>query len=128
MNDIYTVTLIYIMLELFETQWQKADTMMGMLRNMYARYRSNVLLFLLLHPTFYFTIYLAMVTHYKAEILVVLFVKTFDIATKIIMMTQIFEKKEISAALAQMLHAPLHKVMPYIGLFLYTPLIFMGLV
>jgi len=127
MNDIYTLTLIYIMLELFETQWQKADTMMGMLRRMYERYRSHMILFLLLHPTFYFTIYLAMITDYRAEILVVLLVKTFDIATKIIIMTQVFDKREVSRELSQILHAPLHGVMPYMGMLLYTPLIFMGL-
>ncbi len=128
MNDIYTLTLIYIILELFETQWQKADTLMGMLHNMYERYRRNVILFLLLHPTFYFTIYLAMITDYRAEILIVLFIKTFDIATKIILMTQLFEKHEVSARFSEMLQAPLYKAMPYMGLFLYTPLIFLGLI
>ena len=127
MNDIYTLTLIYILLELFETQWQKADTMMGMLLRMYERYRSNILLFLILHPTFYFTIYLAMATNYRAEILFVLFIKTFDIATKIILIIQIFEKKEVSMELSQMLITPLHKLMPYIGLIVYVPLVYMGL-
>ncbi len=127
MNDIYTLTLIYIILELFETQWQKADTLMGMLQNMYERYRRNVILFLLLHPTFYFTIYLAMITDYRVEVLIVLFIKTVDIATKILLMIQLFEKEEASVELSQVLQTPLHKAMPYIGLFLYTPLIFLGL-
>ncbi len=128
MNDIYTLILIYIFLELFETQWQKADTLMGMLQNMYERYRQNIILFLLLHPGFYFTIYLAIITDYRAEILLVLFIKILDIATKIILMTKLFEKREISAELLQMLHTPLNKAVPYTGLFLYTPLIFLGLV
>ncbi len=128
MNDIYILTLIYIFLELFETQWQKADTMMGMLLNMYEKYRDNILLFLVLHPTFYLTIYLAMTTNYSTEILFVLFIKTFDIATKIILINKVFEKKEISMELSQMLSAPLHKLMPYIGLIVYVPLIFMGLI
>ncbi len=127
MNDIYTLILIYILLELFETQWQKADTLMGMLLNMYQQYRRHIIWFLLLHPTFYFTIYLAIATDFKAEILLVLFIKTVDIATKILLMRQLFEKQEVSAELSQMLHAPLHKAMPYIGLFLYTPFIVMGL-
>ncbi len=128
MNDIYTLALIYIFLELFETQWQKADTMMGMLLNMYERYRNSMLLFLVLHPTFYFTIYLAMTTNYSTEILFVLFIKTFDIATKIILINQVFEKKEVSAEVSQILTAPLHKLMPYVGLIVYVPLVYMGLI
>jgi hypothetical protein len=128
MNDIYTLTLIYLLLELFETQWQKAGTLVGMLENMYAKFRGNVLLFLLLHPTFYFTIYLAMITDYSAEILLVLFIKTFDIATKIILMVQVFEKQEVSQELGQVLLAPLNKLMPYIGVGMYVPLVFMGLI
>ena len=127
MNDIYTLTLIYLILELFETQWQKADTLIGMLENMNKKFQSNILQFLVLHPTFYFTIYLAMITDYSAEILLVLFIKTFDIATKIILMVQVFQKQEVSQELSQILLAPLHKLMPYIGVGLYVPLIFIGL-
>jgi hypothetical protein len=127
MNDIYTLTLAYILLELFETRWQQSGTMMGMLVNMYEKYRQNMLYFLIFHPTYYFTIYLSMTTNYSAEILLVLFVKTFDIATKIILIRQIFEKREISRELSQVLLTPLHKLMPYIGLIVYVPLVYMGL-
>ncbi len=127
MNDLYLLTLIYIVLELFEVQWQKADTLRGMLAIMYRYYHSSVILFLLLHPTFYFTIYLAMITDYKVAILTVLLIKSIDIATKILLLRQLFEEESLSPQLLSLLDTPLHRVMPYLGIIVYTPLIVMGL-
>ena len=82
-ETLYTVVLIYIALELFEIGWQKAETLMKMMLKLYEKYQRSMLWFLLLHPTYYFAIWLAMATDYSIAALLMLFIKTVDIATKI---------------------------------------------
>lgn len=124
----YLLLLFYISLEIFELQWQKSDSMMGMLVRMHQKYRQNILLFLLHHPTFIFSIWLVMVTNFTMASVILLFVKTVDIATKIILIQQIFEKKELSKELSVMLLTPLHPAMPYLGLIAYTPMVYLSLI
>jgi len=126
MESIYTWIVVYILLELYEVQWQKADTLMGMLLRMYQRYRSNMLLFLVMHPTFYFAIWLMMVTNASFGAIALLFIKVVDIATKIVLIQQVFEKKELSQEMSMMMLAPLHPLMPYIGVFVYPPMVYMA--
>jgi len=127
MESLYTLLLVSILLELFEVQWQKADTLMGMLLRMYQRYQKNMLLFLVMHPTFYFAIWLMMVTDASYGAIALLFVKTIDIATKIMLIQQVFEKKELSQEFSIMLLAPLKPIMPYLGVFVYPPIVYMAL-
>ena len=117
----------YIVLELFEVQWQKADTIIGMLQRIYKRYSQNILLFFILHPTFIFGIWLMMVTNASAASMILLFIKAVDIATKIVLIQQVFEKKDVPPELENMLSAPLNPAMPYIGLLVYPPLVYMAL-
>jgi len=126
MESLYTVILVYILLELYEVHWQKADTLMGMLLRMYQRYQSSMLIFLIMHPTFYFAIWLIMVTDASFGAIALLFIKTIDIATKIILIQQIFEKKELSQEMSMMLLAPLHPLLPYLGVFVYPPMVYMA--
>ena len=127
METLYTVVLIYIALELFEIGWQKAETLMKMMLKLYEKYQRSMLWFLLLHPTYYFAIWLAMATDYSIAALLMLFIKTVDIATKILLIQQIFEKRELSQEMTVMLLTPLHPLLPYISLFVYTPMVVLAL-
>lgn len=49
---------LYCCLEYYEIFWQKADSMMGMLLRMHRYYGQNIFLFLIMHPTYYFLIFL----------------------------------------------------------------------
>jgi hypothetical protein len=117
----------YIVLELFEVQWQKADTIISMLQRIHKRYSQNILLFFILHPTFIFGIWLMMVTNASAASMILLFIKAVDIATKIVLIQQVFEKKDVPPELENMLSVPLNPAMPYIGLLVYPPLVYMAL-
>lgn len=129
MNDILALLLLfYIILELFEWQWQRADSMMGMLVKMYKIYNINILLFLLMHPTFIFGIWLVMRSDFSMASVVLLFVKTVDIATKILFIQQIFEKRQLSQEMSMMLLTPLHPLLPFVGLIAYTPMVYLALV
>ncbi len=126
-NDlVLNYLLLFILLELFEITWQKAQSMMGMLVRMYRYYSKSVILFLLMHPTFYFSIGFVMLTDYSASALILLFIKTVDIATKIRLIEQIFIKKELSQELSIILLSPINGFLPYIGLLVYPPLILLA--
>lgn len=127
-ENLLFLVLLYMLLELSEIQWQRADSMMGMLLRMYRYYRKSILLFFLMHPTYYFAIWLAMTTDYSIAALGLLFIKTLDIATKILLIQQVFEKRRLSQELSLMLLTPLHPLLPYLGLFIYTPLALFALI
>ena len=124
MENIYLLLIVYVALELFEIQWQKADNLIGILGNLYRYYRKNIILFFLMHPTFYFGIGLAMITDLSFSAVALVFIKTVDMATKIMLIQQIFEKKELSPEMSAMLLAPLHPLMSYLSVFVYTPLVY----
>jgi hypothetical protein len=127
MESIIALTILYLLLEGFEIGWQKAPTMLGMLVRLHRRYEKSIFYFLALHPTYYFAIWLILQTQLSAAAIILLFVKTVDIATKIVLMQQVFEKKEVSMPLHEMLMMPLEKWMPYIGLAVYPPLVLWAL-
>jgi len=127
MNSLYIIFILYILLELFEVQWQKADSMMGMLLRMNNYYQKSILWFFILHPTYYFIIWLVMATNYTAAAITMVVIKTLDLVVKILLIQQVFEKRELSPEMSMMLLAPLHPLMPYIGLLVYTPLLFLSL-
>jgi hypothetical protein len=116
---------IYILLELYEISWQKDDSMMKMLLRMDKYFKKSVLLFLIMHPTFYFAIYLSMITDLSTVSLILIFLKTADIATKILLLEQVFVKRSLSQEMALMLLTPLHPLLPYINLLIYPPLVYM---
>lgn len=126
-STLYLIVFFYIILELFELQWQKSDTMMGMLVQMHKKYDTNVVVFLLYHPTFMFAIWLIMVTGFSIASVALLLIKTIDIATKIILIQQLFEKRQLSQELSVMLLTPLHPAMPYLGLIAYSPMVYLSL-
>ena len=115
--------VLFVLLEIYEISWQKAPSIMGMLIRMNKYYSKNILLFLIMHPTFYFAIGFAMITDYSPSAMILLFIKTVDIATKIILIQQVFQKRELSHELSLILLAPINSFLPYIGLLLYPILI-----
>ena len=127
MENIYLIILLYIALELFEVQWQKADTLMGVLGNLYRYYKQNLLLFFIMHPTFYVGIAVAMISDLAFSAIALVFIKTMDIATKIILIQQVFEKQELNAEMSSVLLAPLHPFMLYFSVVVYTPLVYLAL-
>lgn len=123
-NDlILNYVLLFILLEIYEISWQKAPSIMGMLIRMQKHYSKSILLFLIMHPTFYFAIGFVMLSNYAPSAMILLFIKTFDIATKILLIEQVFIKKELSQELSLILLAPINNFLPYIGLLIYPPLI-----
>lgn len=127
-NDlILNYVLLFVLLEFFEVSWQKAPTIMGMIIKMHRYYSKSIFLFLIMHPTFYFSIGFAMLTDLNMYALILLFLKTLDISTKILLIEQIYTKRELSQELSLILLAPINNFLPYIGIFIYPLLILLAL-
>ena len=123
-NDaILNYIILFLLLEFYEVSWQKAPTLMGMLLRMHIEYQKNIVLFLIMQPTFYFAIGFVMLTDYAPTAMILLFIKTVDIATKIVLIEQVFIKKELSHEMSLILLAPINNFLPYMGMLLYPLLI-----
>lgn len=124
---ILNYVLLFVFLELYEITWQKAPSIMGMVIRMYRYYSKSIFLFLLMQPTFYFSIGFVMLSDYNVYAMILLFLKTVDVATKILLIEQVFTKRELSQDLSLILLAPINSFLPYLGLFIYPPLILLAL-
>jgi uncharacterized membrane protein len=120
--------ILYAFLELYEVWWQKANTILGMLARMYGEYQKSVFVFLLMHPTFYFAIMFVMISDYNPYALMLVSLKGGDILTKMFLLKKVFIDRNISEEFTQELLTPLAKWMPFLGLFIYLPLIYFTLV
>jgi hypothetical protein len=100
---------------------------MGMIIKMQRYYSKSIFLFLLMHPTFYFAIGFALLSEYNLYAMILLLLKTADIATKILLIEQIFTKKKLSHELSLVLLAPIDSFLPYMGLFIYPFLIYLAI-
>jgi len=119
--------LLFILLEFFEVSWQKAPTIMGMIIRMHRYYSKSIFLFLIMHPTFYFSIGFAMLTDLNIYAMMMLFLKTMDVATKILLIEQVYTKRKLSHELSLILLAPINGFLPYLGVFVYPLLILLAL-
>ncbi|MBS4068442.1 MAG: hypothetical protein KGZ62_07575 [Sulfurimonas sp.] len=96
---------------------------MGMIIRMNRYYSKSILLFLIMQPTFYFAIGFAILCDYDIFAIIFLFLKTADVATKILLIEQIFTKKSLSHELSLILLSPIDSFLPYMGLIIYPILI-----
>ena len=125
-STILTYVALYILLELYEVQWQKAQTIMGMLARMYQWYHKSAFLFLLMHPTLYFAIYFVMLTHFNGYAVALLSFKAADILTKMFLIKKVFIEQSLDKEMQEALFTPIGSILPYVGIVLYPFFIFMA--
>jgi hypothetical protein len=126
-ESILNYVVLFVLLEAYEVYWQKAPTIMGMLIRMHKYYSRSIFLFFVMQPTFYFSIGFAMLTDYHWASILMLLIKTSDIATKILLLEQVFVKRELSHELSLILLAPINSFLPYLGILTYPIFIILSL-
>jgi len=83
--------VIMMICELFEAWWQRADTIEGLLANGYRFYRQSIFVFFLMHPSFYFVLFVILATGiFNGWMMTVLVLKVTDLFLKITMMQKLF--------------------------------------
>jgi hypothetical protein len=115
--------LLFILLEFYEITWQKAPSIMGMIIRMHKYYSKSIFLFLIMQPTFIFSIGFFILTNYNIYAMILLFIKTVDVVVKILLIEQVFTKRKLSQEMSLILLAPINNFLPYMGLLFYPPLI-----
>jgi hypothetical protein len=116
------------LLELIEANYQKASTIGEMIDRLYGYYKKSLFLFFLVHPTFYFVLFVSIYTKIlDFYIISILLIKIFDIFFKIEMIRQRHIKKEMDMELATMMNMKMAPWMSFLGVLMYVPLLAMAL-
>ena len=115
--------LIFVALEFFESTWQKSDTLYGLIYNNFSIFNKNIILYFLLHTTFFFTIlvsfYLNNFNFWMSSILVIKFL---DISFKLTLMQKLSSGKELNEIIPMNINMNL--VFRYMNVLIY-PLTFL---
>lgn len=118
---------LYVLLEAYEIWWQKAGSLLGILARMYEFYAKSIWLYLLMQPTFYFSIAFMMLCDYNIYSVTLFSIKASDVLTKLILLKKVFIDKEVSSELSEVLLTPINPIFLYIGLIVYPALIVLSL-
>jgi hypothetical protein len=120
---ILSLFLIFIALEFFESTWQKSDTLYGLIYNNFSIFNKNIILYFLLHTTFFFTIlvsfYLNNFNFWMSSILVIKFL---DISFKLTLMQKLSSGKELNEIIPMNINMNL--IFRYMNVLIY-PLTFL---
>ncbi len=127
MELLVTLILLSITLELFEISWQKDENMLKMLSKMHQIYQKNIFLFLIMHPNFYFALFLAVITNASVASLAYVFIKTVDVGLKFVMMDMVFNKQDVSPEMALVLETKIQPYMVFLSVVIYPPFIYFAL-
>ncbi len=101
--DIFSLFVIFIAVELFESNWQKAETLYGMLANNYSIYKTNIFLFFLLNSSFVYSIFLVVYLQNSSFLMLsIVGIKFLDIAFKLNIMTKLSNKVQFEEIMPNM--------------------------
>ena len=129
MNTMMLLILILIVLELFEAWWQRAETMVGVLANGYHYYQKSIFLFFLMHPSFYYVLFVILFTQtLNGWMVTILLLKVVDIFFKITLMQNLFVKNKVDEMMGSILQEPLSPWIFLTGVGLYPFLLFYALI
>ena len=128
METVFTFVFILIILELFEAAIQRADTLYGVMKRLNVWYQKSIFAFFLIHPSFYFVLFVVMVTNVlNLYMILILTFKIFDLFYKIELIKSIFIRQKVPADLSAMLEWKIPSWFFLMGVGLYPPLLFYAL-
>jgi len=128
MENALTFTLILVILELLEAMLQRADTLYGIVERLYGWYRKSIFLLFAVHPTFYFILYVVVVTDIlNFYMIMIIAMKVFDLFYKIELIRAVFIRQQIPEELAVMLQWRVPSWFFLTGVMLYPPMLFLAL-
>jgi len=128
METALTLTLILVVLELFEAAMQRAETLYGVVERLYFWYKKSIFLFFLMHPSFYYMFFVILATDsLNFYTVMIIAMKVFDIFYKLELIKAIFIKQQVPDELAAMLQWRIPGWFFLTGVMLYPPLLYYGL-
>lgn len=129
MENALLFTIILLFAELFEATIQRAPTLLGILKKLYAYYQKSIFLFFLIQPGFYFILFIVVFTGVlNVTMIFLLAIKIFDLFYKIELIKKVFIERKVSREIAQMLEWKIPPMFFLMGAALYPPLMFYALI
>jgi hypothetical protein len=123
------IMIAMVILEIFEASWQRADSVEGILYNSFHYYKKSIFLLFLMHPTFYFILFVSLLTStINFGMVAILTLKSIDLIFKVDIIKKHFIDGKLNGAFEEILRS---KVDPWIfsmGLLLYPPILFVSLI
>ena len=117
MENVLYLFIFFIALELFESNWQKADTFYELIKNNYTAYKKGLFIYLFLNPTFIYSIYLSYSLHnYSFLMTLIIGLKFADIIFRLHLMNKIDKDEDITQIVPDM---PMNWMLRYINVFIY---------
>ena len=96
MDNLIFLFFLFVALELFEANWQKSDTLYGVIYNNFLVYQKSLFTFFILNPTFFYVLFLTIYLQLDSFLMyTILIVKFADVAFKISMMKKLSEGKKL---------------------------------
>jgi hypothetical protein len=118
MDSLIFLFVVFIALELFESNWQKSDSFYGVIENNYRVYSKSIFLFIILNPTFFYSVYLSLTLNnfgfFMSSIVLLKFV---DISFRLHLMKKIHYNEDISSIVP--LDIPMNGILRYINVIIY---------
>ena len=121
--EILSLFLIFVALELFESKWQKSDTLYGLLNNNFQIFQKNIFLYFLLHLTFFYTIFVSFyLNNFSFWMSSILIIKFLDISFKLSLMKKLSNGTNIEEMIP--FNMTMVPILRYMGVIIY-PLSFL---
>ncbi len=128
MNILTQIVLLMLTVELIETHLHKADTLGLMINRLYGYYQKSVFLFFLVHPSFYFVIFVSIYLNLLNFYMIAIFLlKGLDIFFKIELMRQRFIYRDMEPDLEMMMQLKMSPLVTFLSSLIYLPLLAMAL-
>ncbi len=128
MEDAWVYIFFLIIFELFEIAWQYSDTLYQILEKAYRYYSKSIFVFLLMHPSFYFVLFVVLATgRLNISMIIIIAFKIFDIFMKIELVRKLFIEQKLSVEMESLLHKRIYKIFFLSGILIYTPLLYIAL-
>jgi hypothetical protein len=128
MEDAWVYILFLILFELFEIAWQYSNTLYQILEKAYRYYSKSIFVFLLMHPSFYFILFVVLATgRLNVSMIIILTLKIFDMFTKIELVRKLFIEQKLSVEMESLLHKRIYKIFFLSGILIYVPLLYIVL-
>jgi hypothetical protein len=94
--DLLSLLIIFMAVELFESNWQKHDTLYGLIFNNYQIYQKNIFLYFILHASFFYTLFVSIyLNNFGFWMSSIIVVKFLDMAVKLNMMQKLSSGADI---------------------------------
>ena len=128
-NYLIEIMVVMILLEIFESSWQRADSVEGILENSFVYYQKSIFLFFLMHPTFYFVLFVSLYTSVlNLGIISILIFKALDLLFKLDIINKHFINHNLDIELANMIKSKVEPWVFLLGLFMYVPILLISLI